>query len=963
MNRLFAYLTRGGERARQNEQRLRESDERFTQLADNITDAFWIRSADFTNVDYVSPAFERIWGRPVAELYAKPQAWSLYIHPDDRADVIDAFETLKGDSPSLDLEYRILRPDGEIRWVRSRGFRILDAAGVLIRHTGIVTDITERRHAAESLRTHAEALRASLEEFRTLAEAVPQIVWITRSDGYNIFFNQRWTDYTGLTPAQSRGSGWITPFHPEDRERARTAWDVAIATHAIYSAESRLRRVDGAYRWWLIRGAPLRDADGAILKWFGTCTDIHDLKMAQIENVRVNRALKMLSSCNEMLVRTKDEGTLIEQICAIAVEHGGYRMAWVGYAQDDAPRSIWPLAHAGEEHGYLSTLRVTWNADDITGQGPAGECIRTGQPVVCEDITLDAAFAPWLALAQQRGFRAVTCLPLRDATRTFGVLTLYSAGVNEASSEELQLLQDLADDVAFGIGNLRLQAEQQRLDAKVREQAALLDNANDAIYARNLAGQITYWNKGAERAYGHLAAEVLGRKAVDVLCRDPNDYLRAEAQLVIDGVWEGETARRTKSDRDITMAVRWTLGRDAHGKPQSILAIDTDITEKKALEAQFLRAQRMESIGTLAGGLAHDLNNVLAPIVMSIDMLKALVPTADGLALLSTLQGSAQRGATLVKQVLSFARGVDGQRIAVNPLLVMRDLLEVIRDTFPKSVDVRCLPALDLWTVTGDPTQMHQIFLNLCVNARDAMPAGGTITIRMNNVVFNTSHARMHPDAHPGHYVCIEVEDTGTGIPANLHNRVFEPFFTTKETGKGTGLGLSTTLAIVKSHGGFIDLCSAVGRGTTFSAYLPANAAVVSVEAVSAEATGLPQGRDQLILVVDDEEAIRVIAQRTLEAAGYRVMVACDGAEALALYATHHTNIALVLTDMSMPVMDGAALIARLEAMNPQVRIIRSSGLLSAVDANGGSDAAQHFIPKPYTAAVMLRTMREALSA
>jgi CheY-like chemotaxis protein len=344
-------------------------------------------------------------------------------------------------------------------------------------------------------------------------------------------------------------------------------------------------------------------------------------------------------------------------------------------------------------------------------------------------------------------------------------------------------------------------------------------------------------------------------------------------------------------------------------------------------------------------------------------MLKELVPDEDGLALLSTLQGSAQRGATLVRQVLSFARGVNGQRIAVNPLHVMRDLLELMRDTFPKSIEVRCIPADDLWSVTGDPTQMHQIFLNLCVNARDAMPAGGAITIRMNNVVFTTAPTHIHADARAGNYVCMAITDVGTGIPEELHDRVFEPFFTTKDTGKGTGLGLSTTLAIVKSHGGFMDLQSAAGIGTTFSVYLPANTALVSAEPVGAQDAPLPHGHDELILVVDDEEAIRMIAQRTLEAAGYRVLVACDGAEAISMYVTHRDDIALVLTDMSMPIMDGAALIVRLEAMNPHVRIIRSSGLLSAVDANGGSDAVQHFIPKPYTAAVMLRTMRDALSA
>jgi two-component system cell cycle sensor histidine kinase/response regulator CckA len=581
---------------------------------------------------------------------------------------------------------------------------------------------------------------------------------------------------------------------------------------------------------------------------------------------------------------------------------------------------------------------------------------------VCEDITMAPAFGPWLALAQTHGYRGVTCLPLRDSTRAFGLLTLYSAEIKQTSDAELKLLQDLADDVAFGIGNLRLHAQQERLDNQVREQAALLDIATDAIYARNLAGQITFWNKGAERAYGHAASDVLGLKAADVLCRDPADFMAAEAHLMIHGVWEGEVARRTKSDRDVTMAVRWTLVLDADGQPKSILAINTDVTEKKALESQFLRAQRMEGIGTLAGGLAHDLNNVLAPIVMSIEMLKALVKDSEGVSLLSTLQGSAQRGATLVKQVLSFARGIEGQRIVVKPATVMSDLLEVIRDTFPKSIEVRFAPGHALWAVTGDPTQMHQVFLNLCVNARDAMPAGGTITIAMDNIVLTSAGAKMHHEARPGEYVMVTVADSGTGIPPDVLDRVFEPFFTTKEIGKGTGLGLSTTIAIVKSHRGFIHLHSALGQGTTFSVYLPANASLPAAVQVAPTDTRLPRGGQELILVVDDEEAIRNVARRMLERSGYRVLVACDGAQAISIYAEHQEEIALVLTDMSMPVMDGAELIARLEAMNPLVRIVRSSGLLSAVEASSVGVGVQHFIPKPYTAAAMLRTLQEALS-
>ena len=415
--------------------------------------------------------------------------------------------------------------------------------------------------------------------------------------------------------------------------------------------------------------------------------------------------------------------------------------------------------------------------------------------------------------------------------------------------------------------------------------------------------------------------------------------------------------------------VRWTVSRgqvyyDAAGRPARMTGVTFDITDRKRMLAQALRAQRMDSIGTLAGGIAHDLNNVLAPILMSIETLRDLVRNEEDAEVLDTLQTGVLRASGLVKQVLSFARGVEGQRIPLNPRHIITELLKVVHDTFPKSIDVRLNASADLWTVTGDPTQLHQVFLNLCLNARDAMPAGGNLSISMENIVLDETYAAMNPDSLPGAYVKIKVIDTGTGIPPEIRERVFEPFFTTKEIGKGTGLGLSTTLAIVKSHGGFIHLYSEPGRGTKFKVYLPASTTPAAAREVALEQTRLPRGNGELILVVDDEAGIRRIAQRTLERYGYRVLLATQGAEAVALYAQRASEIAVVLTDMAMPIMDGPALIIALKSMNPAVKIIGSSGyaandgVAKAVGAGVG-----HFVPKPYTAETMLTVLAGVLNA
>ncbi len=412
----------------------------------------------------------------------------------------------------------------------------------------------------------------------------------------------------------------------------------------------------------------------------------------------------------------------------------------------------------------------------------------------------------------------------------------------------------------------------------------------------------------------------------------------------------------------LTVEARWTLVRDQNEQPKSILAIYTDITERKRLESQFLRVQRMESIGTLAGGVAHDLNNMLAPITMSIHMLQEKVNDEEGRALLDTLQASAQRGAELVNQVLSFARGVEGQRVPINPAHLIREIQKIVRETFPKSIEFRFDPGREVWMVTGDPTQLHQVFMNLCVNARDAMPDGGRLTVTVENLTLDEVYVGMNPGSKQGAYVLIKVADTGTGIPSGIKDKIFEPFFTTKEIGKGTGLGLSTTQAIVKSHDGFINVYSEPGKGSIFKIYLPAQTTAKATEKIAVEKTQLPRGHGELVLVVDDEDGIRTAARKTLERFGYRVLLANNGAEAVSLYARHGDEIAVVLTDMAMPVMDGPSTIIALKVMNPKVKVIASSGHASSGGVAKAVDAGvEYFIPKPYTAEQMLKILAQVL--
>jgi two-component system cell cycle sensor histidine kinase/response regulator CckA len=501
-------------------------------------------------------------------------------------------------------------------------------------------------------------------------------------------------------------------------------------------------------------------------------------------------------------------------------------------------------------------------------------------------------------------------------------------------------------------------------EEQLREQAALLDHAQDAIIVRDLEGRVLYWNKSAERISGWSANEALGKDICELLYKDNlSHYGAAMGALTEKGEWVGELRQRTKDGGEIIAECHWTLVPGDTGNPVSVFAINTDITEKKKLEAQFLRAQRMESVGTLASGIAHNLGNLLSPILLSVQLLKRKFTDEESQHMLAILQINAERAGEMIRQVLEFARGIQGERIELQPTHVMKEVASILESTLPKSIDVGVSISEDLLPVVGDANQLHQVLMNLCINARDAMPDGGSLTIGGENTYIDENYARMQLEAKPGQYVVISVADTGVGIPADVLGRIFEPFFTTKELGKGTGLGLPSIRAIVKGHDGFINVYSEVGKGTEFRIYIPA-ATTPEAKSVDGGQPAVPVGHGELILVVDDELPILEVARKTLEENGYKVLIASDGAEGLAQYAEHRKEVDAVLIDMVMPYLDGAATIRALRKLNPDVKIIASSGLAANDKLFEDADVGvRTFLSKPYSAEKLLRALSEILAA
>jgi len=503
-------------------------------------------------------------------------------------------------------------------------------------------------------------------------------------------------------------------------------------------------------------------------------------------------------------------------------------------------------------------------------------------------------------------------------------------------------------------------------ERRLREQADIIDRASESIVVSDLDGCITSWNRGAERLYGVPATEAVGRTAEELFPGAILQKLQAARELTREtaGEWQGEIDVVTRDGREVVIDLHMTLIRDDAGQPKARLSIATDITEKKRLEAQFLHAQRLESLGLLAAGIAHDLNNVLAPVLMAAPLLRVRAHDAGDIRTLDILEKSAERGAGLVRQILGFAHSAHGGLQLVQVKHLIRDVGEVIAASFSKAITFDEHVPSDLWPIQANPTQIHQILLNLCVNARDAMlPGGGTLRLRAENRVLDEASALVIEGARPGPFLVIEVTDTGTGIAPDVLTRIWEPFFTTKPKGLGTGLGLSTVRGVVAGHGGFISVKTAIGRGTTFCVYLPA-ARQSGGAMIESAAKAVPRGRNELILVVDDESTVRDLTTAVLTRHGYRVVSGADGVEAIALFTQHAAEIRLVVTDVNMPNLDGHALALVLKRLQPKVKILAVTGLGSgdAFSSAKPAEFAAVTLQKPFTTEALLLAVNRLLN-
>ncbi len=911
---------------------LAKSEQRWATTLASIGDAVISTDAG-GRITFMNTVAESLTGWTLADASTKPMTEVFnIINEYTRQQVDNPVAKVLRDGMIIGLANHtvLIRKDGTELPIDDSGAPIKDVDGRVMGVVLVFRDITERRRAEE-------ALRESEQKYRSIVETANEGIWIVDMERKTTYVNPKMAEMLGYEAHEMIGKSGLDFLDEEGL--ALSNLNIEKRKLGINdSYEYKLIRRDGSPLWTIVNAKPLFDTEGRFTGTMSMLTDITKRKQAEQELFETQQRLQALLQALPVGVSFSDDPTC-QRITGNPAALAQFEMTPEDNLSASAPNGNAP----GRRVRYFRDGREISDTELPLQRAVAG---NKAIPPIELEIELPSG---------RHWFAETSGSPIRDSQGnvTGGVTVTVDITERKLAEEALRKAHD-------------------ELESRVRERTAELEEANKALlereasyreltesiddlfYAMDRDLRYTYWNKASEVLTGILAKDAIGKSIYELF---PDVKGTKVEQFYIEAL---KTQQPERFETEYKLGgKKFIFEISVYPTDNGLSVIIKDITDKRNLEAQLLRAQRMESIGTLAGGIAHDLNNVLTPIMLSLHMLKEKFKDEQSQKLLTVLEKNSQRGANLIKQVLSFARGVEGEHKPLQIAQLISEIEKVAKETFPRNIEIRTDVSRDLFTVSGDATQLHQVLMNLCVNARDAMPDGGILDITALNFFIDENYARMHTEAKIGSYVTIAVSDTGIGIPQDILYRIFEPFFTTKEFGKGTGLGLSTALAIVKSHGGFINVYSEAGKGTTFVVYLPS--IKTELQKVKEEQIELLVGQGELVLVAEDEDSIREVTVSILKEYGYNVLIANDGADAVALYAQNKDKIKVVLMDMMMPVMDGHMSIRAIRKINPQVKIIAVSGLAEKDKLKDVVETTDAFLPKPYTAERLLKTIHEVL--
>ncbi len=691
---------------------------------------------------------------------------------------------------------------------------------------------------------------------------------------------------------------------------------------------------------------------------------------------RVNRQLRMLSDCNQALIRTTDELELLHTVCNIIVEVGGYQMAWVGFAESDPEKSVRPIAFAGFEDGYVQNIQVTWSESE-SGRGPVGMAIRTLQPCPVQNIAVNPLFAPWREAASRRGYASVCALPLITDGQPLGAIGIYSASPDAFDAEEVGQLTELADDLAFGIVVLRTRNEHRRAEqaliASEERFKRLVQNSNDIIATLDENYVFTSVSGPVGNLLGYQPEELVGTSGLGSI--HPDDAKNARTAF-FEGLGQRGAVHRLEyrfRHKDGTWIDLEAVGTNRlhDASVRGIILNIRDMSDRKKgesergkLQNQLQQAMKMEAVGRLAGGIAHDFNNLLTVVTGNIELAKlALNPTDPVVRHLDEVANASQSAASLTRQLLSFSRRqlIEPRVVDLNALVdnLQKMLVRLIGENIVlrTALDANCHP------VFVDPGQFEQVLVNLVVNARDAMPTGGNLLIETANRELDQDYCARHPSVQPGQFVMLAVSDTGHGMSEEVRLQLFEPFFTTKPKGQGTGLGLATIFGAVNQAGGTIEAYSELNQGSTFKIYLPRSGESPEVYAAAGQCSTSPTGHET-VLLVEDDASVRELTCRILQRLGYQVLIATNGSESLDIADKFDGRIDLLMTDVVLPGLSGREIAERIQVARPGTQVLFTSGYTENVVVHHGIvDKNLNFIGKPYSLQALARKLREVLEA
>ncbi|MHB1049725.1 MAG: PAS domain-containing sensor histidine kinase [Bacteroidota bacterium] len=879
---------------------LQESNDKFHQLANNITDAFWIRSPDMSEVQYISPGFEKIWGRSVESLYANPDEWTTFVHPDDRGRVNSSFTELSSGKSNLDIEYRIVRPDGDIRWVHLRGFQVRDSAGQLIRHIGIVSDITDRRRIEE-------LLRESEEKFRTVIETLPDGFYRSTVDGRFVDVNMAMVKMLGYNSKEELLQIDIPTelyFKQEDRILAQYNQDF-IGDIDSY----QLKKKDGTGIWVEDRCHYLRDKSGNIKYHEGISRDITERRAAEEQQRKSEEKYRgIFENVQDVYFETSIDGTVFEVSPSISVVSKGQ------YAREDLLGvSMFDFYSESAERNML------------------------------------------IEILQKKGIVNDYEVKLKNRDGTLIPCSISAKIQFNSAGQPQKIIGSMRDITERKVAQEALRKGEERY-------RRLVEFSPIAIMVHR-DGKFIYVNPAAvDLLAAHESSQLLGRPILDILHADHRESHRMKQSISgdTDNVLIQSKEKFLRLDGTVIDVEVVSLKIEYDGMP-AMQDVVRDVSEQIKLQQQILQSQKNESIGTLAAGIAHDFNNILGIILGYTYILEQ--KRSDEKAFtggIAAINQAVKRGASLVRQILTFARKTETKFLPVNSAELVNELVSMLKQTFPRIIEINNQFPTHVPFILADRTQIHQTILNLCVNARDAMPNGGSITLTATEIS-GAMVKNMFRTADQQSYLCVGVTDTGEGMTDAIRARIFDPFFTTKPQGKGTGLGLPVVIGIVQAHHGFINVESVPDKGTTFRIYLPTADDAINPADAHREVP-FTAGGQETILLVEDEELLLNAVELLLESNGYTVFIAHDGAEAVESYTRHQSEIDLVVTDLGLPVMTGMEEFKKLKEINPDITVIFASGF---IDPDIKSElliaGARYFLQKPYVADEILKIIREAL--